>query len=625
VQRDEHLVEEARARVTKPLAGRDRWTSVGLGGSFVATAVATAVYLPGHRPLSVLTAVLLVGAYAVVSRIEFELGPGSAVPTQLVLVPMLFLLPVSAVPLFVAAGFVAGLVVDQLQGKRHGQRVFVVLSCSWHAVGPAVVLSLFGHDDPRWSDAPIYVAALAAQFVLDFVSSAARERLAFGASPRRLLPFMGWIFAVDALLAPVALGIAFVGVEAVFASLLVLPLAGLLTLLARDRAKRIDRALELTAAYRGAMRDARSDPLTGLGNRLAWDEALEATAAGPSVGPVSVILIDLDGLKVANDTRGHDFGDRLLRSLGEALRSSVRPGDLVARIGGDELGVLMPKTDDSGCAAVAGRIRERIADTVVDGFRLSAALGHATRPLAADVADAARGADMQLYLVKRARPPRLFDVTNVVPLARPDEREAGTRESSASRRQSADAFEVLVAALRERDEFLADHVSGVADLALAVGKRLGLSESQLTSLSRAASLHDVGKLAVPDAIINKCAALSADEWNVMRGHPVVGARILARAMGLLDVASLVRASHERYDGFGYPDGLSAEQIPLGARIVFVCDAYDAMTSDRPYRPGMTHDEALAELRANAGAQFDPLVVDAFCEVVVEEKRSRLAS
>jgi diguanylate cyclase (GGDEF)-like protein/putative nucleotidyltransferase with HDIG domain len=622
---DEEFVRQARARLATPLSRRDRWTSVALGGTFLTTAVAMAALLPGHRSLSIGVATLLVGCYAAVSRVEFELGPGSAVPTQLVLVPMLFLVPVSAVPLCVAAGYVLGLLIDYAQGKRHGQRAFVLLSCSWHSVGPAVVLALFGHDEPRWDDWPIYAAALAAQFLFDLASSTAREKLAFGVSPRELLPFLVWVYAVDALLAPIAFLIAAASTRMPYAALLALPLVALLALLARDRTRRIDRALELSEAYRGATRQARSDPLTGVGNRLAWDEAIEAAKAGGAEVPVSVIVVDVDGLKLANDTGGHELGDRLLRSLADVVRTSVRADDLVARIGGDEFGVLMLDTGDDRCGEVAGRISDAIARHAgLDSFRLSAAVGHATRPAAAAVAEAARIADMQMYLQKHARSPRLFDLDNLVALPTLDrqEGEADHGSLSAPARTRDETCDVLLTVTRERDQDLEQHLRDVAELAVAVAARLGVTPPQLDDLRRAAWLHDIGKLAVPDAILGKRARLTDREKKVMRRHPVVGARILASVHGLGPVARLVRASHERYDGQGYPDQLAADEIPLGARIIFVCDSYDAMTSDRPYRPRRTHEDALAQLRAGAAAQFDPLVVDAFCEVVAE-KRQRL--
>jgi two-component system cell cycle response regulator len=227
-----------------------------------------------------------------------------------------------------------------------------------------------------------------------------------------------------------------------------------------------------------------------------------------------------------------------------------------------------------------------------------------------------------MYLEKRAEPPWPFDVDEVLARGWSD-RIASMRGGTprAAHGASADACEVLLAALRERDEGLEQHLRDVADLAIAVAERLGVPAAQLDDVARAAKLHDVGKVAVPDAIVGKDGPLTAEEWEVMRRHPVIGERILGEAPGLADVARLVRASHERYDGRGYPDGLRGHEIPLGARILFVCDAYDAMTSDRPYREPMTHETALAELRANAATQFDPLVVDVFCAVVAERRRA----
>jgi diguanylate cyclase (GGDEF)-like protein len=411
MQGDEELVGEARARLPTPLSRRDRWASAALGGSFLATALAIAALLPGHRALAILPAALLIVCYGVVSRVEFELGPGSAVSTQLVLVPMLFVLPVSFVPLAVGAGYMVGALLDSADRKRHPQRALVLLSYSWHSVGPACVLALFGHDQLRWADWPVYVAALGAQLAFDFASSAAREKLAFGVSPRDLLPFLRWVYTVDALLAPVALLVASASRGRPLAFVVVLPLVALLALLARDRTRRIDRTLELSEAYEGASREARSDPLTGLGNRLAWDEAIEAVEAGSADGPFSVIVLDLDGLKLANDTRGHAFGDRLLRSLGEVVRESVHAHDHVARLGGDELGVLMTATDEARCAEIAARIADAIAEHPgLDGFRLSAAVGHATCTAGLAVSLAVRSADTRMYLQKRERAARVLEL-----------------------------------------------------------------------------------------------------------------------------------------------------------------------------------------------------------------------
>jgi HD-GYP domain-containing protein (c-di-GMP phosphodiesterase class II) len=176
---------------------------------------------------------------------------------------------------------------------------------------------------------------------------------------------------------------------------------------------------------------------------------------------------------------------------------------------------------------------------------------------------------------------------------------------------------VLLRALTERNAALGDHLHGVADLATAVGVAMGLAGERLEDLRRAAELHDVGKMAIPDAILDKPGALDEEEWAFIRRHTIIGERILAAAPALADVARMVRFSHERYDGRGYPDRLAGEEIPVGARIIFVCDAFDAMISERPYHRAMSTAQALDELRRCSGSQFDPDVVDAFAGVLAE--------
>src|SRR4029077_20872231 len=175
--------------------------------------------------------------------------------------------------------------------------------------------------------------------------------------------------------------------------------------------------------------------------------------------------------------------------------------------------------------------------------------------------------------------------------------------------------DVLLQALNERYPDLQAHQRGVGALVLAVGRRMGVDGEELDVLARAAELHDVGKIAIPDAILNKPDPLDEEEWRFMRRHTILGERILMAASALRPVARLVRSSHERFDGDGYPDGLRGEEIPLGARIIFVCDAYDAMTSERAYSPAIAPSEAIAELRACAGSQFDPDVVEAFVQTL----------
>jgi response regulator RpfG family c-di-GMP phosphodiesterase len=170
---------------------------------------------------------------------------------------------------------------------------------------------------------------------------------------------------------------------------------------------------------------------------------------------------------------------------------------------------------------------------------------------------------------------------------------------------------VLLQILRERNPELHDHMAGVAATAVAVARQLGLSAEAVDEVGRAAQLHDIGKIAVPAEILGKAGPLDEQEWEFMRQHTLIGERVLAASAALRPVARLVRSSHEHHDGRGYPDGLSGEEIPIGARIVALCDAYDAMVSDRPYRACMTRDDALRELARCSGSQFDPIVVDAF--------------
>jgi diguanylate cyclase (GGDEF)-like protein len=394
---DESLLAEARRRARTGLSGRERRVSLALGGGFLLAATAMAALLQWEGPFRPATAVLLVLALALVSRIEFEIGTGSVVPTQLVLVPMLLLLPAPVVPICVAAGYVLGGVVDHAQGRRHLQRLAVLLGSCWHAVGPALLLSLFASPTSRWSQWPLYLGALAAQFAFDFTSSAGREWLAFRISPRKLLPFFGWVYTVDALLAPVGFLAARESETTRYAFLLALAPACLLALLARERRSRIERAQAFQHAYDGAFLEARRDALTGLANRLAWEEAV----AGAHAAPTSIVVLDVDCLKLANDSRGHEFGDEVLRRIAALVRGAVRDQDLVARVGGDEIAVLFGGADEARCAEAVTRLRDAFASApLLDGFPLSAAVGSATAVAGVSLAEAQRLADERLYAEK---------------------------------------------------------------------------------------------------------------------------------------------------------------------------------------------------------------------------------
>src|SRR5438552_12103357 len=418
------LIERSRELAARPLGDRDRLASVLLGGSFLAASVALAALAHSSRAAGLATVVVFVASYALASRIDFEIATGSAVPTQLVLVPMLALLPVQYVPLCVLAGLLLGGLPEYARGRVPLDRSVLRFVNSWHAVGPALVLVAAGQPSPTLRHLPIYAVALSAQFVFDFGSTALRDRLGLGVSPLSLVRFMVWIWAVDLALTPIAL-LAAVGSSA-HPTLVVftLPLIGLLAYFARERQVRIDHALELSHAYRG------------------------------------------------------------------------------------------------------------------------------TAMLLGDVVEA-------------------------------------------------------------DDAYTGSHSRDVVTLVLEVADRIGLDARQRRDAEFAALLHDIGKIKISADIINKPGKLDDEEWAIMKTHTLEGERLLSQIGGILgNVGRIVRSCHEDWDGTGYPDGLSAENIPLVARIVRACDAFSAMTTDRSYRKARPVEEAVAELKRCSGTDFDPAVVEA---------------
>jgi len=343
------------------------------------------------------------------------------------------------------------------------------------------------------------------------------------------------------------------------------------------------RNLQMTAASR---REALTDALTALGNRRKLMLDLEAaTTKRDRRSEALLILFDLDGFKLYNDTFGHPAGDALLARLGRALREQVESWGEVYRLGGDEFCVLSEDPPPDYMDALPGTL-DALSERGT-GFAVTASYGSVLIPSeASDVTLALQTADQRLYVQK------------------------GDRKRGSDTQLARD---VLIQALRERDAGLPEHLGGVAILAQAVARRLELTAEEIDQVTRAAELHDIGKMAVPQTILDKPAPLDKDELALMRQHTIIGERILAAAPALRPVGKLVRSSHEHFDGSGYPDGLVGDEIPLGARIIIVCDAYDAMTSERPYRRAVSAADALAELRRCAGTQFDPAVVQAFCE------------
>lgn len=426
----EQLLGESRERAHHEPREAEARAEAAAGVAFLATALAMAIVLPRNREIDPVSVAALIVAWAATWRIEYEIGTGYTTPTMLVLVPMLYLLPPSIVPLCVAGGYLLSRLVDAFEGRRHITRSLVVFSLCWHAVGPALVFVAAGIDSPSFSDWPVLLVALATSILGDAVASLLIDRFGLRVPVKAVIGTALWVYLVDILLAPLGFVTAYVIDQDQWAGLALFPLWALLLIFARERSRRLDAALELSRTYRGTA--------------MLLGEVIEAT-----------------------------------------------------------------------------------------------------------------------------------------------------------------------------HEYTGTHSRDVVELAVRTGERLGLDPVRLRRLEFGALLHDVGKITVPDAILNKPGPLTRDERDVMDLHTVAGQEMLEAVGGALGEAGrIVRASHERWDGTGYPDRMTGEEIPLEARIIACCDAWSAMTSDRAYRRALTRDEALAELHRGVGTQFDPAVARVVESIVV---------
>jgi diguanylate cyclase (GGDEF)-like protein len=713
----ERLLEDSWVTRSRQASSNELIVEAAAAVLFLAIAVPLAISSLQSHSFDAGIAVLLVALYAVVSgAIKFPIGAGYVVPSYLILVPMLLLLPPGVVPLLAAAGLVGGTLVRVAVGRAGVEQALFSIPDALHTLGPALVLTLAVGVHHGATLAIVFLGAFLAGCLIDLVAATARESAALGVAPRIQVRVIAVVWVIDACIAPLGLLVALAARPEPALLLLLLPLTALVVLVDRDRSARITEArrrLDLVALERtrlqaavgrlgeafaakldlralgdvvlhgsmdavggdaghlilhpthgpeisgtsgdpellpllesaaravaidrqrgqfdrdgawalalpiilgdagdGALVVARrdrafrddeqelvaglveraqdaaaeivahdtlreqaiTDPLTGLGNRRKLaDELRERLAHASATQPLVLLLFDLDGFKSYNDTYGHLAGDALLARLGGKLAAAVAHTGDAFRLGGDEFCVLISAQPDELTEVVtaAAEALEERGET----FAVRASCGAVILPHEASNGDyALQLADKRMYSRKHGR-------------------------SSIAVEQAAD---VLRHVMHVKQPGLSDHSSSVAELSVRVGRRFGMSAEQLDEVARAAELHDVGKVGIPDAILEKPGPLNGDEWQYIRQHTVIGERILSATPALRPVAAIVRSSHERWDGVGYPDGLRGAEIPLGARIIEELERPTAVLS--PVVP--TSEDERAELVAEITSRVREVV------------------
>ncbi len=381
-------------------------------------------------------------------------------------------------------------------------------------------------------------------------------------------------------------------------------------------------SLENARLHSKSVEMATTDGLTGLANRRAFQVRLEEEVDRSEryQHPFTLIILDIDHFKKVNDTHGHPAGDVVLRELARLLKAAVRDVDFVARYGGEEFVILLPETGGTHVREIAERIRSRTAKTPVklpDGKEISftISLGVACYPSCGRTGpELVDRADQALYVAKQSGRDRvcLYRETLKAQLEKDPDR------ITAMLNENVESLYPIVSAVDVKTSFSRDHAEKVERIAVRLGGAMGLSAEEIAALRLAGLLHDIGIVTIPDAVLNKAAPLSSEEWEAVRRHPATGAALLEGVRVLRQIVPIVRHHHERYDGKGYPDGLKGEDIPRLARILAVADAYSAMTSDRPQRKARTAEEAREKIIEGSGAQFDPEIADVLKRISGED-------
>lgn len=378
---------------------------------------------------------------------------------------------------------------------------------------------------------------------------------------------------------------------------------------------------QVQAQNRALQALATTDPLTDRPNHRALVAALdhELERAHRYGRPCALLFLDLDHFKALNDTYGHAVGDAALRAAAVVAQGALRGVDILGRWGGEEFVALLPEIDAAGALVTAERVRAAVAAHPVPsggGTHLTCSVGVAAYPHDAETRDAlVAAADRAMYAAKQMGRNQVRAAADpAVAACAGDGMADGSREEAAL----TGMVEALVRVVETRDQRTGEHADEVGALTVRLAVALGMGATEARTVGLAARVHDVGKVAVPDAILRKPGQLTEEEWAVLRRHAAVGADIVGQVPALRTLAPLVRAHHERWDGCGYPDGLTGEAIPRGARLIAVADAYSAMTMDRPYRAARSRTAAVTELQRCGGTQFDPAVVEALAAVLGSE-------
>jgi diguanylate cyclase (GGDEF)-like protein len=334
------------------------------------------------------------------------------------------------------------------------------------------------------------------------------------------------------------------------------------------------------------------DKLTGLYNRTYFEQQ-KINLDRSSQFPVSIIIGDVNGLKIINDSLGHSEGDKILITVAVILKSCCNKDHIIARIGGDEFGIILPNTDSEAVLEVVKRINlayeEHNKGISGDLNYTSISLGYASKTNDDETLDKVqKNAEENMYKHKLLE----------------------------SRSLHSAIIASIKTALHAKSQETEEHAQRLVKLSRAVGERIGLTDEQFDALELFSALHDIGKIGIHDQILNKPARLTEEEWLEMKKHSEIGYRIAMASPELIHIAEYILTHHERFDGTGYPKGQAGDDIPLLSRIVSVVDAYDAMTEDRPYRKGMSKEEALAEIIRNSGKQFDPRITEIFVDIIM---------